>query len=63
MDLNQLKDMLNGNIMEDESMANHTSYGIGGAALAFIEPNSVNDLQLVKSFAEIASTKTALAPL
>ena len=52
MDLNQLKDMLNGNIMEDESMANHTSYGIGGAALAFIEPNSVNDLQLVKSFAE-----------
>jgi UDP-N-acetylmuramate dehydrogenase len=52
MDLGQLKDMLNGNIMEDESMANHTSYGIGGPALAIVEPNSVKDLQLVKSFAE-----------
>jgi UDP-N-acetylmuramate dehydrogenase len=52
MDLNRLKDMLNGKIMEDEPMANHTSYGIGGPALAFIEPNSVKDLQLIISFAE-----------
>ena len=52
MDLNRLKNMLNGNIMEDEPMANHTSYGIGGPALAFIEPDSVKDLQLIISFAE-----------
>ncbi len=52
MDLDQLKDMLNGKIMENESMVNHTSYGIGGPALAFIEPNSVDDLKLVKSFSE-----------
>ncbi len=52
MDLKQLKEMITGNIMENEPMVNHTSYGIGGPALAFIEPNSIKDLQIVKSFAE-----------
>lgn len=52
MDLNELKKMITGIIMEDEPMANHTSYGIGGPALAFIEPKSVKDIQMIKSFAQ-----------
>ena len=44
--------MISGKIMENEPMANHTSYGIGGPALAFIEPKSVKDLQIINSFAE-----------
>ena len=44
MDLNQLKEMITGNIMENEPMSNHTSYGIGGPTLAFIEPKSIKDL-------------------
>jgi UDP-N-acetylmuramate dehydrogenase len=52
VDLNELKKMITGNIMENELMANHTSYGIGGPALAFIEPKSIKELQMIKSFAE-----------
>ncbi len=52
MDLNELKKMVTGKIMENEPMANHTSYGIGGPALAFIKPKSINDLQMIKSFAK-----------
>ncbi len=52
MDLNELKKMITGKIMENEPMANHTSYGIGGPALAFIEPKSIKELQMIKSFAE-----------
>lgn len=52
MDLNELKKMITGIIMEDEPMANHTSYGIGGPALAFIEPKSVKDIRMTKSFAQ-----------
>ncbi len=52
MNLNELKKMITGNIMENEPMANHTSYGIGGPALAYIEPKSIKDLQFIKSFAE-----------
>ncbi|MEE8479209.1 MAG: UDP-N-acetylmuramate dehydrogenase [Candidatus Neomarinimicrobiota bacterium] len=44
--------MITGKIMENEPMANHTSYGIGGPALAFIEPKSIKELQMIKSFAE-----------
>jgi len=51
MDLGQLKRMINGRLIENEMMANHTSYGIGGPARAFIEPKSIKDLQIIKSFA------------
>ena len=51
MDLQELKEMITGKLIENESMKNHTSYGIGGPALAFIEPKSIKDLQIVKSFA------------
>ena len=51
MDLQELKEMMTGKLIENEPMKNHTSYGIGGSALAFIEPKSVKDLQIVKSFA------------
>ncbi len=44
--------MISGKIMENEPMANHTSYGIGGPVLAFIEPKSIRDLQIINSFAE-----------
>ena len=50
MDLQELKKMIAGKLIENESMKNHTSFGIGGSALAFIEPKSVKDLQLVRSF-------------
>lgn len=52
MELYQLKNMITGTIIENESMSKHTSYGIGGPALAYIEPKSVKDLQLIKSFAD-----------
>ena len=52
MDLNELKKMITGKIMENEPMANHTSYGIGGPALAFIKPKSIKDLQIIQSFAQ-----------
>jgi len=50
MKLQDLKEMISGKLIENEPMKNHTSYGIGGSALAFIEAKSVNDLQLVRSF-------------
>jgi UDP-N-acetylmuramate dehydrogenase len=52
MDLNLLKEMITGNIMESEPMKNHTSYGIGGPATAFIEPKSIKDLKIIKSYSE-----------
>ena len=52
MDLNLLKEMITGNIMESEPMENHTSYGIGGHATAFIEPKSIKDLKIIKSYSE-----------
>ena len=52
MDLKQLTEMIAGTIKENEPMMNHTSYGIGGSALAFIEPKSVKDLQIIKIFTE-----------
>ncbi len=52
MELDKLKKMIAGTIRENEPMSKHTSYGIGGPALAFIEPKSVKDLQLIISFAE-----------
>lgn len=51
MDLGQLKRMINGRLLVNEMMSKHTSYGIGGPALAFIEPKSIKDLQMVRSFA------------
>lgn len=51
MDLSQLKRMVRGRILENEMMSNHTSYGIGGPVTAFIEPKSIKDIQLIKSFA------------
>ena len=52
MDLNQLKKMITGNILEGEPMANHTTYGIGGPATAFIEPKSIKELQIIKSYSK-----------
>ncbi len=51
MDLGQLKKMIEGKVLDNELMSKHTSYGIGGPALAFVEPKSIKDLQMIKSFA------------
>jgi len=51
MDFAQLKRMLRGQLLENEPMTNHTSYGIGGPAFAYVEPKTIKDLQLIKSFA------------
>lgn len=50
--LAKLREMMNGNIKTKELMSNHTSYGIGGPAEAFIEPTSIPDLQIAMNFAK-----------
>ncbi len=52
MDLSELKKMITSKIMENEPMHKHTSYGIGGPAMAYIEPKSIKDIQSIKSFAK-----------
>lgn len=44
MNLNKLKAQFNCDILINERMSNHTSYGIGGSVLAYIRPNNKNDL-------------------
>ena len=44
MKLNKLKSRFDCDILINERMSNHTSYGIGGSVLAYIRPNNKNDL-------------------
>ena len=44
MNLNKLKSRFDCDILINERMSNHTSYGIGGSVLAYIRPNNKNDL-------------------
>ena len=44
MNLNKLKAHFDCDILINERMSNHTSYGIGGSVLAYIRPNNKNDL-------------------
>ena len=44
MNLNKLKAQFDFDILINERMSNHTSYGIGGSVLAYIRPNNKNDL-------------------
>ena len=44
MNLNKLKSLFDCDILINERMSNHTSYGIGGSVLAYIRPNNKNDL-------------------
>lgn len=42
--MTQLKNMIQGTFLENEPMAKHTSYGIGGPAKAYITPANKEDL-------------------
>ena len=45
--LNKLKSLVKGSFFENEPMSKHTSYGIGGPALAYIIPKDKNDLTVI----------------
>ena len=42
---------MNGSLLENEPMSKHTSYGIGGPALAYITPQDSEDLSSILKFA------------
>jgi len=48
----ELQKMIKGTVLESEPMKKHTSYGVGGPALAYIEPMSIDDLQIIRKFAQ-----------
>ena len=50
--LNELRKIINGQILEDEPMSKHTTYGIGGPARAFIRPKDRNDLARILKFSK-----------
>jgi len=52
MQFSELKKMIKGNLLESEPMKNHTSYGVGGPALAYVEPTSIEDLQTIRKYAK-----------
>jgi UDP-N-acetylmuramate dehydrogenase len=47
----ELRSIVKGTLLEDEPMARHTSYGIGGPVSAFITPKDRNDLARILMFA------------
>ncbi|MBU36741.1 MAG: UDP-N-acetylenolpyruvoylglucosamine reductase [Candidatus Marinimicrobia bacterium] len=47
----ELRNTVQGSLLENEPMAKHTSYGIGGPAWAYITPNDKFDLQNILHFA------------
>ena len=49
--MNKLKKIVKGNLLENEPMSKHTSYGIGGPASAYITPYDREDLAQVLQFA------------
>ena len=49
--MNTLHTMVQGAMLRQEAMAQHTSYGIGGPAKAYITPKDKNDLAQILQFA------------
>ena len=49
--LNKLKSLVKGSFFENEPMSKHTSYGIGGPALAYIIPKDKNVLTVILNHA------------
>ena len=49
--MNKLKKIVKGNLLENEPMSKHTSYGIGGPASAYITPYDREDLAQILQFA------------
>ena len=58
MNLNNLKAQFDCDILINERMSNHTSYGIGGSVLAYIRPNNKNDLIKIIKMMNEKSHKT-----
>ncbi len=50
--IEQLKDIVKGTLLENEPMSKHTSYGIGGPAIAYIIPKDRNDLVETLNFSK-----------
>ena len=49
--IDKLKSIIRGKIKENEMMAKHTYYGIGGPANAYITPQDRNDLSTILQYA------------
>ena len=54
----ELKSIVKGTLLENEPMKNHTTYGVGGPATAFIIPKNKKDLSNVLQFAFCNNIKT-----
>jgi len=50
--MSKLRQLVKGTLLENEPMAKHTSYGIGGPALAYIRPIDRDDLAKILKFAK-----------
>ena len=50
IDFKELRNVVNGSLLENEPMSKHTSYGIGGPALAYITPQDRKDLSSILKF-------------
>ena len=49
--INELRSIVKGSLLENEPMSKHTSYGIGGPASAYITPKDRDDLCSILKFA------------
>ncbi|MBT7899333.1 MAG: UDP-N-acetylenolpyruvoylglucosamine reductase, partial [Candidatus Marinimicrobia bacterium] len=47
----ELNKIVKGQLVENEPMALHSSYGVGGPAKAYITPKNVNDLSRILQYA------------
>ena len=50
--ISKLRQLVKGTLLENEPMSKHTSYGIGGPALAYIIPKHRDDLAKILRFAK-----------
>ena len=50
--MNKLNALTQGYILTNEHMSNHTSYGIGGPAKAYVQPKDEVDLSNILKFAD-----------
>ena len=48
--MDELKSIVKGNLLENEPMSKHTTYGIGGPAMAYITPKDRFDLSNILKF-------------
>ena len=50
--ISRLRQLVKGTLLENEPMSKHTSYGIGGPALAYIIPKHRDDLAKILRIAK-----------